>query len=178
MKNLLSQLTGEQAIDVLQRLAVKKGAVAEAVLVEAKHVLAAVDVEEVANEVFGQLDGIPVQNCWDRAGSHQDGYTDPDEAAEQLIEEELQPFVAQIERYHAMGMAKQDLETCMGVVLGIYRYEKESDSEFKDWCVDMPAECAGCLLDEWRKRNRAASATTAMDAFIRQRCPNWAKCGI
>ncbi len=39
--------------------------------------------------------------------------------------------------------------------------------------VDMPS-----ILDraaEWRKRNRAASATTAMDAFIRQRCPDWAK---
>lgn len=81
----------------------------------------------------------------------------------------------QIERYHAMGMAKQELETCMGVILGIYRYEKESKSEFKDWCMDIPAGFAEDLLDEWRKRNRAASARTAMDAFIRQRCPDWAK---
>jgi len=98
MKNLLSQLTGEQALDVLKRLAAGKGAAADAVLAEAKRVLAAVDVEEIANEV----------------------------------------------------------------------------SEFKDWCVDVPGECAGSLLDEWRERNSATSATTAMDAFIRQRCPDWA----
>jgi len=175
MKNLLSKLTGEQALDVLKRLAAAKGAVAEAVLAEAKRVLAAVDVEEIADEVFGLLDGIPVENCWDRAGSHRDGYTDPDEAAEQLIEEELQPFVDQVERYHSMGMARQERDTCMGVILGAYRYDKESDSEFKDWCIDLPAGIAEDLLDEWRKRNRAASARTAMDAFIRQRCPDWAK---
>jgi hypothetical protein len=175
MKKLLSQLTGEQALAVLLRLAAGKGAVAEAVLAEAKRVLAAVDVEGIANEVFGQLDGIPVQNCWDRAGSHRDGYTEPDEAAEQLVEEKLQPFVDQIERHHSMGMAQQERETCMGVILGIYRYEKESDSEFKDWCTDIPAGFASGVLDDWRRRNRASSARTAMDEFILQRCPDWAK---
>lgn len=175
MKNLLSNLTGEQAFDVLQRLVAGKGAVAEAVLAEAKRSLAAVDVEEIANEVFGQLDRIAVQDCWERAGRHRDGYTAPEEAAVQLIEEELQLFADQVERYHAMGMAKQEQDYCMGILLGAYRYDKDSKSEFKDWCEDMPAECAGGLLDAWRMRNRTASATTAMDAFIRQRCPGWAK---
>jgi len=35
----------------------------------------------------------------------------------------------------------------MGVILGIYRYEHESKSEFREWCVDVPIECAGYLLD-------------------------------
>jgi hypothetical protein len=49
---VLSKLTGEQALDVLHRLAAGKGAVANAILVEAKRVLTAVDVEEIANKVF------------------------------------------------------------------------------------------------------------------------------
>lgn len=175
MSDLLSKLTGEQALDVLQRLAQEKGAVATAVLVEAKRVLAAVDVEDVADEVFGQLDMIDVQDCWDKAGRHRDGYTAPDEAAVQLLEEELQPFVDQVERYHSLGMARQEQDCCMGIILGTYRYEKESKSEFKDWCTDIPIECAGGMLDDWRKRNRNAAAITAMDEFIRQRCPDWAK---
>jgi hypothetical protein len=52
MNELLSKLTGEQALEVLQRLAKEKGAVATAILTEAKRVLATVDVEEVADEVF------------------------------------------------------------------------------------------------------------------------------
>jgi hypothetical protein len=175
MNDLLSRLTGEQALDVLQRLAQEKGTVATAFLTEAKRVLATVDVEEVADEVFGQLDMIDVQDCWDRAGSHRDGYTAPDEAAVQMLEEELQPFVDQVERYRSLGMAKQEQAYCMGVILGTYRYENESKSEFKDWCTDIPIECAGGLLNDWRKRNRNAAAAGAMDEFIRQRCPDWAK---
>ena len=175
MKDLLSKLTGEQALNVLQRLAAGKGAVADAILAEAKCVLAAVDVEEIANEVLAQLDMIDVQDCWDRAGGHRAGYTSPEEAAVELVEEELQPFLDQVERYHAIGMDRQERDYCMGIILGIYRYEKESKSEFKDWCVDIPLDSAGGLLDEWRGRNREASATTAMDEFVRQRCPDWAK---
>lgn len=173
---LVSELTGEQALDVLQRLAAGKGAVADAILAEAERVLAAVDVDEIADEVFDQLDRIAVEDCWDKAGGHRDGYTSLDDAAQQLIEEALQPFVDQVARYHSMGMTKQEQDYCMGIILGTYRYDKESKSEFKDWCEDVPAECAGCLLDEWRERNRATSATAVMDAFIRQHCPDWAKC--
>ncbi|MBM4163296.1 MAG: hypothetical protein FJ222_02485 [Lentisphaerae bacterium] len=150
MKNLLSKLTGEQALDVLQRLAARQGDVADAILVEAKRVLAAVDVEEIADEVFNQLDGIAVEDCWDRAGRHRDGYTTPEDAAVQLIEEELQPFVAQIERYHSMGMAKQERDYCMGVILGSYRYEKESKSEFKE-CMASRCSPMRSLI---RKHNR------------------------
>lgn len=174
MNDLLSKLTGEQALEVLQRLAQEKGAVATAVLAEAKRVLAAVDVDEVADEVFGQLDMIDVQDCWDKAGGNRDGYTGPEEAAVQLLEDELQPFVDQVERYHALGMAKQEQDYCMGTILGMFRYEKESKSEFKDWCTDIPLECAGGVLSDWRKRNRNAAAAGAMDEFIRQRCPDWA----
>jgi hypothetical protein len=52
MNDLLSKLTGEQALDVLRRLAQAKGPVTDAVLAEAKRVLAAMDMEEVADEVF------------------------------------------------------------------------------------------------------------------------------
>jgi hypothetical protein len=64
---------------------------------------------------------------------------------------------------------------CMGIIVGIYRYERESRSEFREWSVDIPAECAGFLLDKWRKRNRAEASITAMREFIGKRCPEWAK---
>ncbi len=44
----LFNLTGEQTLDMLRRLAAGKGAVAEAIQAEAKRVLATVDIEETA----------------------------------------------------------------------------------------------------------------------------------
>ena len=68
-----------------------------------------------------------------RSGRSRDGYTSPDEAAAEMIEAELQPFCDQFERYQELGMPEQELAYCMGVIFGLYRFERESESEFRDW---------------------------------------------
>jgi hypothetical protein len=63
----------------------------------------------------------------------------------------------------------------MGVLLGIYRYPRESKSELSEWSADIPAECAGLLMDQWRERQKDEAGVGAMDAFIRARCPEWTR---
>jgi len=41
----------------------------------------------------------------------------------------------------------------MGVLKGIYMYEHDSNSEFKDWATDIPGECFRELLDKWKKHS-------------------------
>src|ERR1700680_1633813 len=139
------------------------------------NVLAEIELDEIADDVFAVLDSIDVQDCWDRSGRSRDRYTAPDEAADEMIEEELQPFFGRIERYHEMGMPDQEATCCMGVLFGIYRYERESKSEFREWSVDIPGEFAGLLLDKWQKRNRATASINVVHTFIRERCPEWAE---
>ncbi|ODS31806.1 MAG: hypothetical protein SCARUB_03054, partial [Candidatus Scalindua rubra] len=49
-------------------------------------------------------------------------------------------------------MAEQAKQYCMGVLKGMYEYDKESQSEFKEWATDIPPECFSYLLDEWKKK--------------------------
>ena len=63
----------------------------------------------------------------------------------------------------------------MGVLQGIYRFDQESKTEFKEWAEDIPLERFGSLLDKWRKDRQSSNAITEMDEFIRDLCPNWAK---
>lgn len=175
MSDMIGKLTAEQALEVLKRLSEIGGEIGDAVLTEAMKVLSEIDLGGTANNVFIVLDSIDVQDCWDRSGSSSSGYTSPDEAAIEIMEEELQPFYDQVVRYHELGMPEQETTCCMGVILGIYRYEHESKSEFREWSVDIPIECAGYLLDEWRKRNRIKVGAQAMDEFIQRRCPKWVK---
>ena len=175
MGDVISKLTAEQALKIVVRLGRKGGDIREAVLTEAMNVLTEIDLEETAGKVIAVLDSIDVQDCWDRSGGSRDGYTSPDEAAAEIIEEELQPFFDQVERYHEMGMPEQEATYCMGVIFGIYRYDRESKSEFREWSEDIPGECAGLLLDDWRKRNREKASIDAMHEFIRERCPEWAR---
>jgi hypothetical protein len=174
MSDVIGKLTAEQALQIVERLARQGGDIRDAIVAEAMKLLTEFSLEETAEQVFDALDLIDVQDCWDRAGSSRDGYTSPDEAALDIIEEELQPFFDQVERYHELGMAEQEATCCMAVILGVYRFEHESKSEFKKLAADIPAECAGNLFEEWRVRNPAQAGIDAMHAFIRERCPKWA----
>jgi hypothetical protein len=175
MDDMIRKLTGEQALKIVERLRRKGGKLQEAVLTETMNVLTEIDLDETADEVVAVLEFIDVQDCWDRSGGSRYGYTSPDEAATEIIEEKLQPFMDQIERYHEMGLPEQEAVYCMGVIFGIYRYEREAESEFKQWSEDIPAECGHLLLDKWRGRNPDGARINAMHEFIRTRCPDWAK---
>jgi hypothetical protein len=171
--NVIAKLTPDQALLIVKRLTLLGGKIREVVVAEAMSVLNEVTVAGTAEEVFAALDFLDVEDCWARSGRSRDGYTSPDEAAALMVDEELQPFVDQVERYHDLGMLEQEVAQCKGVILGLYRYERESKSEFRAWCEDIPGECAGALLADWRKRNRAGIAE--MHAFIREHCPKWAE---
>lgn len=175
MADVISKLTPEQALHVVERLGRKGGKLREAVVAEAMHVLTEIDPAEVAEEVLLALDSIDVEDLWGRSGRSRDDYTPPDEAAAEMVEEELRPFSDQVERYHALGMHEQEAVSCMGLIWGVYRYERESESEFKTWSADAPAESAGLVLDEWRARNREAAHLERMKAFLRQHCPDWVR---
>ncbi|MGQ0593856.1 MAG: hypothetical protein ACT4QB_14785, partial [Gammaproteobacteria bacterium] len=154
MHDVIKKLTAEQALEVVKRLSETGGKIQETVLAEARDVLSEIDLDETADEVFFVLDSIDVEDCWDRAGSSRNGYTSPDEAAVEMVDEALQPFLDQARRYHELGMREEEMTHCMGLILGIYRYEHESKSEFREWSVDVPLECAGDRLREWRDRGQ------------------------
>ena len=175
MGDILAQLTPEQALEVVRRLYKRDKEIRQAITEEARSVLEAVDFVKTAEEVFFMLDSIDVQELWDRSGAGRDGYSSPGEEAVEMMEEELAPFFEQVRRYQQLRMFPQAQTYCMGILLGIYRFDQESKSEFREWAVDTPIECFGYLLDEWRKGCESSTAGTEMDEFVKNSCPNWAK---
>ena len=175
MGDILAQLTPEQALEVVRRLYKRDKDIRQAIMEEARSVLEAVDLDQTAEEVFFMLDSIDVQELWDRSGAGRDGYSSPGEEAVEMMEEELAPFFEQVRRYQQLRMFPQAQTYCMGVLLGIYRFDRESKSEFREWAMDIPQECFGYLLDEWRKGCEHSTVATEMDEFVKNSCPNWAK---
>jgi len=66
----------------------------------------------------------------------------------------------------------------MGILKGIYQYEEDSGSEFKDWAADVPGECFGYILNEWKKRNRNKNNLKEIKDFIENECPTWSEWAI
>lgn len=174
MTDVTGKITSEQALLIVERLCRKGGDVRDAIVAEALSLLSEFSLDDIAGEVFDALDLIDIQDCWDRAGSHRDSYASPAEAAVDVIEEELQPFFDQVERYHDLGMTDEEAAYCKGVVAGVYRFQQESEAEIKALAEDLPADYAGALLDDWKKRNPDKAGVAAMEAFVRERCPKWA----
>src|SRR5713226_5176088 len=143
MNDVTGKITSEQALLIVERLCRKGGDVRDAIMAEAISLLSEFSLDEVTDEVFDALDLVDIQDCWDLAGGpaggSQDGRAPPGDAAIDIIEDELQPFFDQVERYHALGMIKQEATYCMAVLLGIYRFERESESEIKQLAEDLPA---------------------------------------
>ena len=174
--NAIENVSPEQALEILKRLAKDDSpAIRKQIEREAERVLKTVDVEEVCEEVYSALDGIDVHELWDRSGAGRDGYCGPEEMAVEMMEEELEPFSSQVFRYLEMGMANEAKLYCMGVLKGIYQYEQESQSEFKDWAADIPGDSFDCLLSDWKKKAADADNHKEMREFVNKECGKWGK---
>jgi len=176
MTELTGKITPEQALAVVERLCARGGDIRDAVVAEATSLLTEFSLEDTADEVFDALDLIDIQDCRDlaRLPAPDDGPTSVEEAAGDIIEEDLQPFFDQVERYHDLGMPVEEARYCQGVVLGIYRFGEESEAEIKDLVGDLPLDCADDLLNAWRRRNPDKAAIVQMEAFLTERCPKLA----
>ncbi len=177
IKNI-DKLSPNDALIVLKKLWDNYPELKKDILIEAEKILSDIDKNEIAEDVFWVLNNIDVHELWDRSGSSRDGYTSPGDMAVEMIEEELEPFNNEVNKYHNLKMAEQAKQYCMGVLKGIYEFDKESQSEFKDWATDIPPECFGYLLDEWKKKCKRKKDLAEMNEFIKKECPDWAKWAI
>jgi len=172
---MIDRLSPDQALEILKRIAKNDSKAKKQIEKEAEEFLKEIDAEEICEEVYSALDGIEVEELWDRSGPSRHGYSGPEDMAVEMMEEELAPFNAKVLRYLEMGMAHEAKLYCMGVLKGIYRYEQESKSEFKDWASDIPGECFSDLLLEWKKRVSNEKDLKEMVEFIKRECSTWAK---
>lgn len=179
MKNkILDKISGEEALTILRQLAKNDPKIGKQIEKEAEKLLKKVDLEEICEDVYSVLDGIDVEELWDRSGASRYGYSSPEDMAVEMMEEELEPYNKEVVKYLELGMAKEAKLYCMGVLKGIYQYEQESKSEFKDWAADVAGECFGYLLEEWKKRINNKDDLIEIDKFLEKECSKWAKWAV
>ena len=179
LDRVLARLSLEQARAVLRTLA-RDLQLAPLILqtaqtqIEAHSPHSPADAEAIAEEVLGALERLEVEEVWDRAGPKRDGYVDTSEAADGMIGEALQPFRDEMARYNDLGMADEAMYTCLGILSGLYRFEDEADSEFKDWAVDLPGDYGSVVLEEWKKSRPPEAAVRKLRELIKGGLPRWA----
>ena len=169
--SILDQLKVEESREVLGRLLAAHPDLRGQAERIARSLLGEVAFEQVADEVEDEVQSVDVDDVRGRAGRHEWGYVEPTEAAWEALEEAIEPFIEDIKRQAGLGLDKEALETCKGVVLGLYRVEHGKGTSVVEEAPDFPAEAAARAIETWRGRARQGCALPA--EFVERFVPEW-----
>ncbi len=171
----LDAITGTDAIQVLRILANRNKELSNEIDVIVKKLLADVSIEEVAKCVQSELESLSIEDVWDRSGRRRDGYVEPSETAWQMFETALEPFREDLQKHQHLSMLEQAEAICLGILKGVYDFEWDSNTEFKDLADDAPAEFFSDYLGEWKESFQNRSSRGRLSQFLTTHCPKWAE---
>jgi hypothetical protein len=149
---MLERLKPGEAAAILRPLLEAHPELASEAKEMARSLLHDVEFQDVAAEVEEGIRALDYEDLNARAGSHEWGYVEPSEAAVEILEETLEPFVEDMKRHLDLGLEAEALEICKGVVLGCYRLSEREGGEVLEWAPDFPGEAAGNVLEAWYRR--------------------------
>ena len=170
---IIDNLSVFEARTVLRTLAENDANLAQRIAEMTLTSLSDVDVEEVAAALYDELDALEVEEVWDRAGRTRHGYVETSEVASQMLEAVLAPYLEELSRYQALGLNLEAGELCKGLLLGLYQFERESKSQFKDWATDLPLNFAKEVLATWKRGAAGKTDASEVSGFILEELPRW-----
>jgi len=171
--NILGKISADGGLVILKKLVKEDASLLKKIEHAALEYFKEVKVKNIADEVFLELDSLEVEDVWDQSGSTRYGYVDPVEKAWEMFEDAIEPYLDELKKCQDLKMNKEAKKHCMGILKGIYQFEKESESEYKDWAVDAPREILERVLDKWKKRCTNLNDIKEMKKFVKKDFPDW-----
>jgi hypothetical protein len=173
--NVLGRLSNAEAASVLNCLLQRHPELRTEAETAAQDLLGDVSFSTVADEVESAVLQFDYDDLNARAGGHSWGYVEPGEAASELLEEAMEPFVDDLKRYLELGLDKQAQELCQGILLGLYRVRDGDKNDVLGWAPDFPGEAAGHALEVWSAATPAGSAGSRRlpRSFVAEHIPKW-----
>lgn len=172
---IINNLSQSEAQTILHALVADVPGLTQRITVLASEQLTAVDMEAIAAEVYTDLDALTREEVWDRASNTHHGYVEPNEAADEMIDEVIMPWLAEITRYQTMGLQMEATLTCMGVLQGIYQFTIESSNPFKEWTGDSLPMFAEKVVRTWRDGGPGKDDTIELQGFVGEELAGWVR---
>ena len=178
-RRTVERLKPEEATAVLRHLLEVHPELAGEAEEIARALLQQVDYEDVAAEIEDEIRALDYEVLNARAGPHEWGYVEPSEAAEEILEETVQPYREDMKRHLELGLEAEALEICKGLVLGCYRLSERAGGDVLGWAPDFPGEAAGHALEVWYtgsddpKNRKGRKKLPPLPADFLQLVPKW-----
>ncbi len=138
----------------------------------ARSLISDVCFDDIAGQVEWEIEHLDLEDLNSRAGNHGSGYVDPGEAAWELLHEAIDPIIADMDRQLELGLWRQALETCKGLVLGLYAVRNTHNDGCLGWAPDFAEQTAEEILEKWRGRGKAKRRSFPR-SFVDEHVPEW-----
>lgn len=170
-KDIIDNISANDALTILNILSEEDVKIRERITRIAKEHLSGADFEDIASQVFFDLNAIEVEELWDRSGSTSYGYVEPVEMAFEMFEETIKPFLEELQKLQKLSMHEEAKNYCKGILKGIAQFENESKTEYADWAEDVPRDCCSMVFEEWKKNCKNAKHIKEIKEFIKKIFP-------
>jgi hypothetical protein len=123
----------------------------------------------VADDVESALRWLDIDELNTRAGHRPGfGYVDPAEAADEILDEALQPFLDDLQRRADLGMGPAATEVAAGILLGLYNCREGPSETLLEYAPDYAAERASVVVSDFAKLGIELPAAELLDLM-----PGW-----
>ena len=170
INKVLAEMTGGEALEILEILADEDPTIAERIVeifYEELHGEEGVEIEDIAADVFDELESLEVEELWEKSGSTRYGYVDPYEYSWEMIEERLDPFWEEMHRYQKLGLQAEAKKCCLGIMIGLHRFERDGENEFKNWAADAPQSYIEHTFSEWKEGKPKPEDIAEVEAMMK-----------
>lgn len=172
---VLGRLQAGEAAQVLRALLARHPGMAAEAERLAKSVVTDVDVEAIAEDVEQAVLDLDLDDLNARAGRKRWGYVEPTEAAWELLEEAVAPYLDEMRRRIELGLEAAAVAACQAIVLGLYRCQGQATDRVIGWAEDSPAEIAGEAVATLVRVGAAKDRRIwRLPAAFKEQVPEWA----
>jgi hypothetical protein len=147
-RSALDALSAAEKAAVLDELLIGRPDLREPAEAYAARLMKDVDRSAVADDV-GALQYLGIDELSGRAGYRPGfGYVDPTEAADEILDEALQPFLDDLRRRAGLGIGSAATEVAAGILLGLYNCRDGSSETLLEYAPDYAAERASAVVSD------------------------------
>jgi hypothetical protein len=165
----LEALSAAEKAAVLDELLAARPDLREPAEAYAVQVMTDVDRAAVADEVENALQERDIEELNTRAGHRPGrGYVHPAEAADEILDEALQPFLDDLHRRASFGAGSAAAELAAGILLGLYNCRQGTSETLLEYAPDYAAERASVVVRDCAKLGIELPAITVLDLM-----PEW-----
>jgi len=175
-QSVLGRLTDQESSIVLRTLLERHERLREEAEKLAIEIVSTPSCEDIASAVADAVTSLDIQDLNVRAGRTRYGYTEPTDAAWQLLEESVEDCLADMKRRAELGLTDAAITMCRGIVAGLYKARGTASDGPLGWAPDFPAEEAGHAVAELLRAipdQSKNSIRTLLLAAIADDVPDW-----